>query len=199
VAVYEKRLLQGMPVYFKNIDIVKDDRLFVSMEDLKLNKIENDKDFFISFYNVKDFGEVYCDNFSLESEIKNDPKDGGLTCQLTGISITGENGTMTATFSDPGCVSELELKFSDYLLNGTNADLSAFGTDLTHWRNIKYVVVDKNVRITIDQKEVYRFTYKKDIGRITGISYHFYGCGSVRKSKLYGGKDLLIYEELFGD
>jgi transcriptional regulator with XRE-family HTH domain len=197
MALYEKSFLNGIPIYFKNIDIVKGNRLFVSMEDLEMNKIENDKDFFISFYNARDFGEVYCNNFSLESEIKNDPKDGGLTCQFAGITVMGENGMMLATFSDPGCTSELELVFSDYILNGSNSDLSAFGTDLSQWRNIKYEVNDKNVTIYIDHKEVSHFSYKKDIGKLVGIAYHFYGCGSVRMSKLYNKDDQLVYEEQF--
>ena len=188
---------QNTPDGYYNIDVVKDSRLFVSTDDLELNKIENDKNFFISFYNVQDFGEVNCDNFTLESEIKNDPKDGGLTCQLAGIAVTGENGIMLATFSDKGCTSKLELSFSDFYLNGSTSDLSEFGADLTQWRNIRYEVVNKNVVIYIDQKEVFRFSYKKDIGKLVGIAYHFYGCGSVKKSKLYDKDGQVVYEEQF--
>ncbi len=194
VAVYSKEFMGNNPIYLKNIDVVKDDRLFVSIDDLELNAIENDKDFFMSFFNVRDFGEVYCDNFMLESEIRNDPKEGGLTCQLAGISVTGEKGFMIATFSDPGCTSMLELSFADYYLNGSTSDLSAFGTDLTQWRHIKYEVIDKTVTIFIERKEVFSFTYGKDIGKLVGIGYHFYGCGSAKSSRLYDGNGQLIYD-----
>jgi len=197
IALYEKKFFIGNPIYLKNIDVVKNNRLFVSMDDLELNKIENDKDFYISLCNARDFGEVYCDNFMFESELKNDPKEGGLTCQVAGISVTGENGVLLATFSDKGCTAMLELSFSDFYLSGSTSDLSAFGTDLTQWRNIRYEVANKNVVIYIDQKEVIRFSYKKDIGKLVGITYHFYGCGSVRKSKLSDKDGQMVYEEKF--
>ena len=197
VAIYSREFLQDIPFYFTNVVPIKDNRLFISTDDLEKNKITNDNSFFISFYNVKDFGEVYCDNFSLESEIKNDPGDGGLTCQLAGISVTGDTGIMMATFGQKGCISRLELSFSDYILDGTKSDMSAFGTDLTKWRNIKYEVIDKNVKIYIDSREVFKFSYTRDIGRVVGIAYHFYGCGSVRKSNLYDKTGKLVFEEKF--
>ncbi len=59
IAVYKKDYHQEIPVYLKNIDLIRDKKLHVSVEDLKTNKIENDKDFLIGFYNARDFGEVY--------------------------------------------------------------------------------------------------------------------------------------------
>ncbi len=197
VALYSREFLQDFPYYLTNVDLIKENRLFISTDDLEKNKIKNDKSFIISFYNVQDYGDVNSDNFSLESEIKNDPVDGGLTCQLAGIGVIGDTGIMMATFGQPGCISQLELSFSDYILNGTKSDLSAFGTDLTQWRNIRYEVVDKNVKIFIDSSEVFKFSYTRDIGRVVGIAYHFYGCGSVRKSNLYDKSGNLVFEEKF--
>jgi hypothetical protein len=197
MAVYKKEYYQEIPIYLKNINLVKNKCLHVSVEDLKSNKIENDKDFLIGFYNARDFGQVYCDSFSFETEVKNDPRDGGLTCQYASVNVQGQMGNMTATFCDKGCTSELFLSFGDVYLEGSKNDLSAFGTDLTNWRKIKYQVVNKNVSISIDGKEIYQLKYERDMGKIIGINYHFYGCGSVKSARLYDKSGVLVYEEGF--
>ena len=171
--------------------------MFVSVNDLQTNKIENDKDFFIAFYNARDFGEVYCDNYTFETEVKNDPKDGGLTCLYTAIIVEAEEGLMLASFSEKGCTSKLFLTFGNVYLDGSNTDLSAFGTDLTNWRNIRYLVADKNVKIFMDNKEVYQLSFERNIGKIICISYYFYGCGSVRLVKLSDKNDKIVFEENF--
>jgi hypothetical protein len=197
MAVYKKTFEQEIPVYLKNIDLTKDNRLYVSVDDLEANKIDNDKDFFIGLYNARDFGEVYCDSFCFETEVKNDPKDGGLTCQYAAITVEAEAGQMTASFSEKGCTSQLLLSFGDVYIDGSKDDLSAFGTDLNEWRKISYKVVNKNVRIFVDEKEIHHLKFKRDIGKIISISYHFYGCGAVRMAKLYDSHDKLVYEEVF--
>jgi len=197
MAVYKKEYYQDVPIYLKNINLVKDKRLYVSVEDLKSNKIENDKDFLIGFYNARDFGQVYCDSFSFETEIKNDPRDGGLTCQYASVNVQGQMGNMTATFCDKGCTSELFLRFGNVYLEGSKNDLSAFGTDITNWRKIKYQVINKNVSIYIDGKEIYKLKYERDMGKVIGINYHFYGCGSVKSARLFDKNGVLVYDERF--
>jgi len=197
IAVYEKKYYQEVPIYLKNIDLIKNKSLYVSVADLKTNQIENDKDFYIAFYNARDFGNINCDNFSLETEVKNNPKDGGLTCGYTSISIQGKDGMMTAKFSEKGCTSEVFINFGNVYLAGSKNDLSAFGTDLLNWRNIKYKVVNKQVKILIDNKEIYQLKYDKEIGKLTSISFHFYGCGAVRMVKLFDKDNKVVYDDDF--
>ena len=198
MAVYRKNLHQEIPVYLKNIALIKDKALRVSVEDLETNKIANDKDFYVSYYNGRDFGNVYCDNFSFETEVKNDPKDGGLTCQYTTIVLQGEEGMMSASFAEKGCTSQLSLRFSNVFMDGSKNDLSAFGTDLAHWRKIKYRVVNKNVEIYMDNKRIHQLSFQRNIGKIVGISYHFYGCGAIRMTKLCDQTGNVVYEDKFG-
>ncbi len=197
LAVYKKDFNQEIPVYLKNIDLIKENGLHVSVEDLAMNKIVNDQDFLIGFYNARDFGEVYCDSFSFETEVKNDPKDGGLTCQYTVITVEGKEGIMTASVSEKGCTSNLFLQFADNYVDGSTHDLSDFGTDLSVWRNVRYKVVNKNAEIYIDNKKIYQIQFNRDIGKIICISYYFYGCGAVRMAKLSDSKGKVVYEEFF--
>lgn len=184
MAVYTKEYYQEVPVYLKNIKLFKNNSLYVTIDDLKTNQIENDKDFFIGFFNARDFGNIDCENLIFETEVKNNTKDGGLTCQYTEITIHGKEGMITASFSEAGCVSKLFLNLGDVYIDGTKNNLSIFGTDLSIWRNIKYEIVNKKVSIFLDDKEIYNRKYNKTIGKVTGISYHFYGCGAVKMAKL---------------
>lgn len=189
--------MQEIPVYLKNIDPIKNGRLYVSIEDLEANKITNDKDYFIGFYNAADYGEVYCDSFGFETVVRNDPIEGGLTCQYTAITLQCQNGQITMSFSDPGCTSNLALAIGNIFLNGSDNDLSAFGIDLTSWRKIRYNVVNRNVIIRVDNKEIYQLTFKREMGKIIGIFYNFYGCGSVKEVRLYDKKENPVYREDF--
>jgi hypothetical protein len=197
MAVYKKKYSQDVPIYLNNIDPIKNHCLHVTVEDLETNKINNDKDYIIGFYNTRDFGDVHCDSFSFETEIKNDPKEGGLTCGYTAITVQGEKGYLTASFSEKGCTAQLFLEFSDIYMDGTKNDLSSFGADLTRLRNIKYNVLNKNVAISIDNKEIKKFTFKRDIGKIIGFSYQFYGCGTVKMVKLSDKNANIVYLENF--
>ena len=197
IALYKKNYMQEIPVYLKNIDPVKNGRLYISVEDLETNKIANDKDYFIGFYNAADYGEVYSDNFGFETLVRNDPAEGGLTCQYAAITLQCQDGVIITSFSDPGCTSNLALAAGNIFLNGSDNDLSVFGIDLTGWRKIRYNVVNRNIIIRVDNKEIYQLTFKRHMGKIIGISYNFYGCGSVKEVRLYDENEYPAYEENF--
>lgn len=198
IALYEKEYMQKVPLYLKNIDLFKDSGLHVSVEDLEKNKIHNDKDFYIGLYNARDFGEVYCDNFSFETVIRNDPEEGGLTCQYAAITVEAEHGIMTTSFSDKGCTSKLFLVFGEQYIDGSRADLTAFGTNMTEWRKIRYEVVNKNAKILLDNKEIYQLSFEREMGRIISISFTFYGCGAVKQVQLWNRQNVPVYQDAFG-
>jgi transcriptional regulator with XRE-family HTH domain len=193
IAVYKKQLYQEIPVYLKNINVVKDGNLYVSVDDLAQNKITNDKDFYIGFFNAQDYG-VNSDNYSIEAEVKNNPADGGLTCQYATLALEAQEGIMTASFSEKGCTSNLSLRFGDVFIDGAQNDLSAFGIDLNSWRKIKYKVVNKKVEIIADGKKIHELTFNNNLGKIVTLSLHFYGCGSVRSVKLFDKNEKVVYE-----
>jgi transcriptional regulator with XRE-family HTH domain len=197
IAVYKKTYEQEIPVYLKNIEVVSGNRLFVSTDDLRKNKIENDKDFIIGFYNAQDYGNVVCDTFRFETIIKNDPKEGGLTCQYAAITVEAQEGVMTTVFSEKGCTSNVFLMFGDTYIGGTKNDLSSFGTDLSQWHKITYKVVNKNVTILLDDKEIHHLKFNREIGKIINLAYHFYGCGSVSSVKLWDKNNRLVFEDHF--
>ena len=73
--------------------------------------LENLNGFFIFI----DFGELSCNNFVLETTIRNAIDEGALTCQEAYIQIHFEDGYAVIPISIPGCVSNLTLIYNDYV------------------------------------------------------------------------------------
>jgi hypothetical protein len=183
-----------IPFYLPKKDIISNGRLYVSKEMLLKNDIRaNDKEFSINFFNVGKFNPVQADNFIMETRLKNNPAEGALICQYTQLNLICENGLISVPFCNPGCVSNIHLHISDIFKDGKVNDLSAFGIDLGDWRNIKIQSVNKEITVFADAKQIYKLRFNKDLGKITGFHYKFFGCGSVDDIKLWNEKKELSY------
>jgi hypothetical protein len=128
-----------------------------------------------SFHYVKDFGDVSGDNFTLKTSIQNMYNDKWAVCQKNRIVILGTNGAHIIPFSIPGCASDLDLLLNDVFLKGKENDLSAFGVDFTSQKEIQIKILNKQVKVFVNQKEIYSNSYHQSIGRLVGIRYRFTG------------------------
>lgn len=186
------------PFYLPKKDIVNNGRLYVSKEVLLKNDIHaDDKDFFINFFNVGRFGPVQAENFTLETRLKNSLAEGALLCQYTQLNLICENGLISVPFCNPGCASNIHLHISDIFRDGKKNDLAAFGIDLSAWRDIRIRSVNKEITVFVDDKPVYNLRFSKNLGKITGFHYKFFGCGSVDRIKVWNEKNELSYAEDF--
>jgi hypothetical protein len=187
-----------IPIYLRPEDISHDGRLYASQEALSRYHVNwAEKNFLVSYYNSRDFGDLDGDNFVLETKIKNDLKEGGLTCQYANITIMCENGRTIVPLAAPGCVSNVSLKSPDGWVSGRTHDLSEFGCDLTSWNDLKLEVIEKRAQVTLNSKLVYDLSYENPAGRIIGLHYLFYGCGSVGQVRLIDEQGHTSYEAKF--
>jgi hypothetical protein len=186
----------GLPQYISNPDIFSNGQLYVSKETLNKNRIAvEDKTFWISYFNVREFKQVNASDFTLETRIKNNLDEGALTCQYSQVTIICEKGMISVPFSNPGCIANIHLHIGEVLKNGSKNDLSYFGVDLSNWRNIKIQTIRKQVEVYVDDKKIFHLPYKQDLGHVTGFHYKFYGCGAIDMVMLYNAKN----ELRFGD
>lgn len=153
--------------------------------------------FFVSFYNVGGFENADGDNFIFETKVKNNLSKGGFTCQFMLAILMCENGRIIIPLSMAGCVANIYVKFIGKWVVGRQSDLSAFGCDMNVWNDLKCVNDDKNVRIELNGKEIYQLKYNEPAGRIVGLCYTFYGCGSIDDVKLSSIDNTLIYHDDF--
>jgi hypothetical protein len=185
-----------IPVYLPLQKIQKEGALYASPEVLAAHKIDTRKDFYVGYSNARDFG-VNGDHFMLEASVKNNMEEGGLTCQESFIFIDGEKGVIWFTLSALGCVGNASLRFGDVFVSGQNNDLSAFGTDLSVWNQIKCIVKNKEVEILLNDKRIYSLAYEEPIGKIMGLNFNFHGAGAVDYVRLKDEMGNLVYEDEF--
>ncbi len=137
-----------------------------------------------SFHLVNDFKAVSGDNFVLQTSIKNTFQDRWAVCQKAAIVILGTKSAMIVNFSIPGCVSEIGVMMSDVYINGKERDLSGLGVDLSATKDFKIEVRNKQLRVFLEDKQLFTGSYNHTLGTLVGLRYRFLGAGEVSKLKL---------------
>ncbi len=187
-----------LPTYIRNDEVISDGNMYASPYLLKMNNVDLTANaFYVSYFNIKDFEGLEGDNFSFETEIKNSNKESALICQNCLIFIYAENGGIVIPISSKGCVSDISISAGDVVKSGKTNDLSGLGCDLTDWRKIKGEVVDKNLKIFIDNEIVYELSFNRSLGKIKGWHYFFKGCGSVNYLNVYDSTNTVLYSDDF--
>ncbi|HEX6227645.1 MAG TPA: hypothetical protein VFZ52_24675 [Chryseolinea sp.] len=173
-----------VPVYFKKEDTFVDGKMALSIEKIRSQNIALQPDIRTTLYaNVREFGEIYTNDFTFETRLKNDYKEGSSMCQKTNIFLLADEAWVGIPLCAKGCVSNAELFFAGTYISGKKKDLSAFGTDFTDFINVKIVSAGDKAKIFIDDVLSYEIAVKKR-SKIIGIYYTFEGTGSVDFVKL---------------
>ena len=190
-------LIDSIPKYFHNTDFTKKSEVYISPDEIAQNAIKTDKDFYILYSYCKDFNKFSSDNFIFETSIKNSIDDGALLCQTTMVCLISENGWINIPLSSKGCVSDINLFCSELYVDGKSNDLSAFGCDMNQWHKLKLVNVNRNLRIYVDEKLIYKLSYKSDLGCIYEITHIFKGCGRFKDVTLKKPNEDAVFQYPF--
>ncbi len=185
-----------VPVYFSRQDATKDGKLSLSAEVIQSRNIKmQPSPPTVIYSNVTDMGEIYTNDFTFETSIRNDYREGAAACQNTNIYILCEGSAIAIPLCAKGCVSNLNLLFTNYFASGKQQDLSAFGVDFSSFVKVKIECKSGRGIIFINDKPIY--TVSKDIikSKIIGFDFSFDGTGSVDYVKLNNGK--VKYEDDF--
>ncbi|MDB4919192.1 hypothetical protein [Mucilaginibacter sp.] len=187
-----------VPVYFSKEEVIVNGKISLPIEkvqakNVKLQPVTPD----VLYANVRDFGEIYSDNFIFETSVKNDYKEGASICQLSKIYILCEGTAIYIPLCSKGCISSLDLLFTNYYASGKQADLSAFGVDFSSFVKVRIETANRKAKIFLNGKLVYSVNEDIIKAKIIGIDYTFQGTGSVDYVKLSNGK--VNYEDDFND
>lgn len=144
----------------------------------------SEQPFFSTYHMVDDFATISGDNFVLTTSIRNTYREKWAVCQNAAIVILGTKSAMIVEFSIPGCVSEVGVMMSDVYISGKEHDLSGLGVDLSDTQNFKIEVRNKQLRVFLENEQLFMGEYHESLGTIVGIRYRFLGAGEVSYTKL---------------
>jgi hypothetical protein len=171
-------------IYLEKNDINADGSMHVRNELFYRSRVDVAKDFYLRYYNIRDFDGITSSDFDLETRIKCDSlflqgRVAKVACPLMEIMLITEENVFFIPLTTKGCVSELDLLVGEVYKSGTDNDLSKLGTDVYDWQSFRIKNDNKKVSIFLDNTVVQEVEYQKDFGKLKGIIYTFTGPGSV--------------------
>jgi len=146
---------------------------------------------------VKDFGELYTDDFQLSMEVQN-AFEGGLSgCQWVRLFILYDGGAVGIPLAKKGCSSNFDLMAFGAYLDGKKNDLSDFGVDFTDFVTLNCTAKEGNFEIRINDEQVYTMQLPDIVEKIRGFSIHFEGAGTLKNVEL-GSTSGVVYTTTTG-
>ena len=178
-----------VPVYFPKEAAMEGGRIRLTVDQIKQKNIPmQPSPPTVMFSNVRDFGEIYSDNFVFETLLKNDYSEGSAACQLTRIYLLCQGTAIWVPLVAKGCVSNVDLFFTYYYTSGKRDDLSNFGVDFQNPVKLRIESDSGKARIFVNDKLAYTVPRHIIRSKIIGIMYRFEGTGEVDDVELRNGK-----------
>ncbi len=187
-------------LYLDTASIQHDGTMQITNETLQKANVDLSKDFYLRYYNIRDFDGITSDNFELETKLKCDKLSSisnTVSCPLMEIMFITEENVFYVPLTSRGCVGELDLLVGEIYKSGKDNDLSAFGTEVYDWQNLRIRSENKKVTIFLNGNSIYELQYQKDFGKIKGLIYTFTGAGSVDFLRVKNLNDDIVYADDF--
>jgi hypothetical protein len=188
--------LENTPVYLKRDSYKSNGALHITQHDLISSNVNVDKDFVLSYYNVREFENTYSDNFLLDTRITCDSIN-TIPCPGFELVVICEAHIFFVRIMGKGCERNIGIKMGEVYHDGINSNLSAFGRNLYSWQHLQIEVIGKKATIFLDKQPVHTIIFKDDFGKVVGLVYNFTGAGAVDYVKLKNGANKLVYEDNF--
>ena len=145
-----------------------------------------------AFRNIKDFG-LSGDNFTFSTRFSNGLESGGITCFDVNFIFYFKNTTSHIRLVEEDCQSWCRIKYSDLFLDGHTTDLRFLSGKFNNWTHFELHVVNKNIVIKIENKEVFQGTYNESCGELFGLEFRFKGSGMIDFVSLHNTADQELY------
>ena len=165
------------PVYI-NRSFGQEEPLNISADDLVSNEVDIDKNFQLTYFNVKDFEGISSDNFHFNTRLKADSVK-NFVCPIIEVMVMAEQHIYYLQLISKGCERNINLKIGEVRQNGQNNDLSAFGCNVYEWQEIELKVENKHASILLNGQQVREVDFKEDFGEVVGMAITFSGLGSI--------------------
>jgi hypothetical protein len=189
---------EPVPVYFKPNEVIRNGVLSVPVAMIQQHNIPmQPQPPTVRYRYVREFKNLRDDNFTLETRLKSDFKQGSSICQNITIMILCKNEFFSIPLSAKGCTGNLELYLAGHSAQAKTTDLSAFGADLSQWTDLRCDVRNGQMQVFVGGKKAYETRIPTDAKDIIGISYDFEGTGSVDFVRFSQPNGTIVFEDKF--
>lgn len=185
-----------VPVYIKKNTPVVNGALHATLEDISASSVAMDREFMLSYFNVRRFENTYSDNFSLETRVRWDSAI-AMACPAVEVVVQTEVHIFFVRLMAKGCERHIAVKMGEVFQDGVSNDLSALGADVSTWQDVRIDVVHKKATIYLADEPVHSVTFKNDFGKVVGLVYNFAGTGAVDHVRLKSGAGEMVLDEDF--
>jgi len=160
-------------------DWVSKDIIGVKPRVLADNKLDIKEPFTLTFHQSKDFN-IDGNNFVFTSSFKIDST--GIVCPAVALLLKGEYQYMYINLSAKGCESDIKLSISNRKFDGKKTDLTAFGTNIYDWQNIRIRNRKRQISIELNNRKIFETPYEKHLGKLKEIGFIFKGNGIIKNT-----------------
>ena len=186
-------------IYLDENDIATDGSIAISDSISKLRWDKNNQaEETAKLYYIKDFDNLYLDDFIIDMVVRNDIIDPRKVCQSSNITVYCEGQVIIVPLSPKGCVSEINLRILDpppppRFISGKTNDLSNFGVDILDDVAVRMISSDGRLSIFVNDLLAYSAELQADKNRsISGIRYEFQGSGSIERFVIRNNKKVFL-------
>lgn len=188
--------LDSVPFYPDQSQLIYDGSIRVSDKIFENSKIDPKNSLIVSYFNIREFDGLLSGEYILETKVKFDAI-AGIVCPYMEVKVIDEKSSCWLGITDKGCVSNLNVKVGDVILAGTENDLSAMGTDLSKWQDIRLVSSKGRFKYFLNEILVLDEPFDDDRGNVMGLILTFTGKGAVDFVRLKNLEGETIYTEEF--
>jgi hypothetical protein len=149
-------------------------------------------------YRLSEEFDIDADQMTIETRVKNNPKEGGHKENNFILILNTENIFNSIHLINPCCHGYTTQMIAGTTYNGMKNDNSAFGIELYDWKVIKVIIKDRKFGIYADDYLLEEYEYTKKMGLLKSIVITFKGNGFVDYFRIYDNeRDSLMYGEEF--
>jgi len=186
---------QPVPVYLDQHEFMSENGMSITMSTIVNHKVPLEpQPPVVAFYNTGNFKPLSILNFSYTAEVRNNYKTGASRCQQLDVILFTSDIPISIPLSEPGCIASLSLLDGVNEIDGSSADLSSFGTNLSKWVDLSCISRNGLISILVNNKLAYKYQVADKKINILGVGFLFHGTGDVRHVVLSSPNKIIFQE-----
>jgi hypothetical protein len=184
------------PEYIKTDSFVHHGGLSLTVEQLRKNSIDVNKDKRYHYVYFPSQMNVPSDNFKFKTRIRM-REVRPTPCPYIEVELYCQRSFMLMRSTTKGCAHEALIQFGEQRMRGSDTDLLPISFDVTQWTDVEITVKNKVATVKLNDKEVFSTRFVTDTKYLAGLGFISNGLCEVDKAELVGLNGEVVYKNEF--